>query len=287
MYFSRVATTLRDYTKFEVQDCQLVTQYGEKKFQWPWDITTTTNDDVVLVDRDNHEIIILDKDMNLIRTIGHGSGDSKLNNPVGVAVGHNVIAVSDKDGHAVKKFSLQGDFLSKFGSRGSENGQFDNPQGLAFNRKGLLYVVGRSNCRVQVFDSNNKFAFKFGSKGSSPGQFQCPRYIALDSSNQVYVTDSSSNGGISIFSGPGHFMKKISCNNTFAICLTPDDYIISNSHVNHFLTVFSPTHQLITKFGTKGSQKGQWNDIRGIAVNSIGTIFVAEYGNCRLQIITT
>jgi len=241
----------------------------------------------VLVDRDNHEVAILDKDMNLIRTIGHGSGDSKLNNPLGVAVGHNLIAISDKDGHVVKKFTVQGDFLSKLGSRGSGDGQFDNPQGLVFNRRGLLYVVGRSNCRVQVFDTNNKFAFKFGSKGSSPGQFQCPRYIALDSNDQVYVIDSSGSGGISIFCGQGHFIKKVNCNSAFGICLTPDNYIISNNHVNHFLMVFSPTHQLITTFGMKGSQRGQWNDIRGIAVNSVGTIFVTEYGNCRLQVITT
>ena len=46
---------------------------------------------------------------------------SKPNNPVGVAVGHNVIAVSDWDDHVVKKFSLQGDYLSKFGSK---DGQF-------------------------------------------------------------------------------------------------------------------------------------------------------------------
>ena len=279
--------TSRDYTKIEIQNCQLITQYGGKTFQWPWDITTTTNDDVVMVDRDNHEVIILDKDMNIIRTFGQGSGDSKLNNPLGIAVGHNVIAVSDKDDHAVKTFTLQGDYLSKFGSRGSGNGQFDNPQGLTFNSKGLLYVVGRSNCRVQVFDNSNTFSFKFGSKGSNPGQFQCPRYIAIDSSDQVYVTDSSSGGGITIFCEDGHFIKKINCSSSFAICLTPDDYIISNDHANHFLKVFSPTHQLITKFGIRGSQRGQFNDIRGIAVNSVGTIFVTEYGNHRLQVITT
>ena len=43
----------------------------------------------------------------MIRTFSQGSGDSKLNDPKGVAVGHNVIAVSDWD--VVKKFSLHGD----------------------------------------------------------------------------------------------------------------------------------------------------------------------------------
>ena len=285
MYCFRVTTTLRDYTKIEVQNCQLITQYGEK-FQWPWDITTTTNDDVVVVDYDNKDVVILNKDMKLIRSFGQGSGDSKLNHPVGVAVGHNVIVVSEWSDHVVKKFTLQGDYLSKFGSHGSGDGQFNDPQGLTFNSKGLLYVVDRGNYRIQVFDNNNKFLFKFGSRGSNPGQFQSQRYISLDSSDQVYVTDdSSSSGGIIVFSEDGHFIKKINCNNPYVICLTPDDYIITRD--GDTLTVYNPTHQLITKFGTQGSQRGQFNNIYGIAVNSVGTIFVTESGNHRLQVITT
>ena len=285
MYCLRVTTTLRDYTKIEVQNCQLITQYGGKKFQCPYDITTTTNDDVVMVDYTNKDVVILNKDMKLIRSFGQGSGDSKLNNPVGVAVGHNVIAVSEYDDHVVKKFTLQGDYLSKFGSCGSGDGQFTNPQGLTFNSKGLLYVVDRSNYRIQLFDNNNKFLFKFGSEGFNPGQFQDPCYIALDSSDQVYVTDYDSSGGIIVFNEDGHFIKKINCNNPLAFCLTPDDYIITDP--GNTLTVFSPTHQMIIKFGSYGSQRGQFNNILGIAVNSVGTIFVTEEDNHRLQVITT
>ena len=284
MYCYRV-TTSRDYTKIDVENCQLITQYGGKKFKWPYDVTTTTNDDVVMVDKENKEVIVFDKDMKLIREFGQGSGDSKLNNPIGVAVGHNVIAVSEWSDHVVKKFTLQGDYLSKFGSYGSRDGQFNNPQGLTFNSKGLLYVVDYSNHRVQVFDGTNTFLFKFGSKGSNPGQFQCPRYIALDSSDQVYVNNCSNNGGIVVFSDDGQFIKKINCNRPFTISLTPDDHIITDD--GNTLIVFSPTHQLITKFGTLGSKRGQFSGIYGIAVNSVGTIFVTENFNHRLQVITT
>jgi len=88
-------STLRDYTKIEAQNCQLVTQYGRKVFKWPHDVTTTTNDDIVIVDSTNKDIVIMDKDMKLISTFGQGSGDSELIYPVGVAVGHNVVAVSE------------------------------------------------------------------------------------------------------------------------------------------------------------------------------------------------
>ena len=284
----RVTTLLRDYTKIEAKNCQLVTHYGGKEFNNPCGIAIGPNDEVIIVDSDEEEVIIFDKDLKLIRTFGQGSGDSKLNDPEDVAVGHNVIAVSDWDDHVVKKFSLQGDYLSKFGSRGSGDGQFSNPLGLCFNSKGLLYVVDNNNYRVQVF-RENVFLFKFGSQGHNPGQFHYPCYIAVDSSDQVYVTDSSNDGGISVFSEDGHFIKGINCNNPFAICIAPDDHVIIE--VFDILTVFSPTHECIAKFGMCGKGKGQFCDVRGIAVNNSGTIFITEGsiddGNSRLQIITS
>ena len=286
-----MTTPLRDYTKIEEKNCQLVTHYGGKKFNNSHDVAIAPNDEVVIVDSSNKEIIIFDKDLKLIRTFGKGSGDSKLNYSLGVAVGHNVIAVSEYNDHVVKKFSLQGDYLSKFGSRGRGDGQFNNPQGLCFNSKGLLYVVDHGNCRVQVF-RENVFLFKFGSKGHNPGEFQDSRYIAVDSSDQVYVTDYSKDGGISVFSEDGHFIKRINCNYPYAICIAPDDHIIARVNDNNSITVFSPTHECIGKFGVHGKGKGQFNLIRGIAINNSGTIFVAEgyslgEGNSRLQIITS
>ena len=333
----RVTTPLRDYTKIEEQNCQLVTDYRGKKFNGLRSIAVGPNDEVVVLDDNNKEVIIFDKDLNLILTFGQGSGDSELNDPAGVAISHNVIAVSEWDDHVVKKFSLQGDYLSKFGSYGSGDGQFNNPQGLCFNSKGLLYVVDHNNHRVQVF-RENVFLFKFGSKGPNPGQFKDPSCIAVDSSDQVYVTDydnydeddyddddydeddydeddhdeddyddddyddhdydeddhdedededdyDEDDDGISVFSEDGHFIKKINCNNPLAICISPDDYVISDAE--DFLIVFSPTHDLIAKFGTRGNAKGQFRGINDIAINSSGTIFVTEHNNKRLQIIAT
>jgi len=281
-----VTAPLRDYTNIEEKNCQLVTHYRGKKFSHPRSVAIGPNDEVIIANRGNKEVVVFDKNLKMIRTFGQSGGDSELNTPVGVAVGHNVIAVSEFDDHVVKKSSLQGDYLSEFGSYGSENGQFKNPQGLCFNSKGLLYVMDHGNYRVQVF-TENMFLFKFGSKGHNPGQFQYPRYIAVDSSDQVYVTDNSHGGGIHVFSEDGHFIKKINCKKPFAICIAPDDYIITNDNHNNCLTIFSPTHQLMSTFGLHGKEKGQFYYIHDIAINNSGTIFVTEGGNNnRLQIIS-
>ena len=280
-----MTTPLRDYTKIEEQQCQVITDYGGKKFSGLRDVTTGPNDEVVIIDCSNKEIIIYDKDLKLITAFGQGSGDSKLNCPIGVAVDHNVIAVSEYSDHVVKKYSMQGDYLSKFGSHGSGDGQFNNPRGLCFNSKCSLYVMDSSNYRVQVFGENNLFLFKFGSKGHNPGQFQNPCCIATDGSDHVYVTDHSNVGGICVFSEDGHFIKKINCYIPWAIGIALDDYIITDP--NDVLTVFSPTHEIIAKLGAHGKEKGQFNGIRGIAINNSGTIFVIECDNTRLQIITS
>ena len=279
-----MTTPLRDYTQIEEKNCQLFTHYRGKKFNNPR-VTTGPNDEVVIAN--DKEVIIFDKDLKLIRTFGQGSGDGKLNYTMGVAVGHHVIAVSEFADDVVKKYSLQGDYLSKFGSHGSGDGQFNNPQGLCFNSKGLLYIVDYSNHRVQVFRENNEFLFKFGSKGHNPGQFQDPHNIAVDSSDRVYVPDWCDDGGINVFSEDGYFIKKINCNKPYAIGIAPDDYIITDDHSNHFLTVFNPTHELVGKFEVCGKGKGQFDRILGIAINSSGTIFVTESINHRLQIITS
>ena len=273
---------LRDYAKIKEKNCQLVTHYGGKKFNLPCGIAIGPSNEVVMVENCNEEVIIFDKDLKLIKTFGNGSGDSKLSDPTCVAVNRNVIAVLEEDGHVMKIFSLQGDYLSKFGSYGNGDGQFDYPQGLCYNSKGLLYVVDHGNNRVQVF-RDNVFLFKFGSKGHSPGQFQYPLHVAMDSSDQAYVTD---NTGINVFSEDGHFIKKINCNSPFTICIAPDDCIITKVRDCYGLTVFSPTHELIANFGVRGQEKGQFNDIHGIAINNSGTIFVTERNNYRLQIIT-
>ena len=286
----RVTTPLRDYTMIDEQNCQLITDYGGKNFNEICSVTIGPNDEVFVVDRGNEEVIIFDKDLKLIKTFGQGSGDSKLNEPTGIAIGHNIIAVSDsRDDHDVKKFTLQGDYLSKFGSYGSGDGQFKYPDGLCFNSKGLLYVVDYYNHRVQVF-RENVFLFKFGSKGSNPGQFNAPARIAIDSSDQVYVTDHQEHdyndyGGISVFSEDGHFIKKMNFNHQYAICIPPDDYVISEA--KDTLIVLSPTHDLIAKFGRCGFANGAFFGISDIAINSSGTIFVTEIQNKRLQIITT
>ena len=278
----------RDYKKMIEQDCsQVVTHYGVNKFGGLHDVTVTSNDDIVIVDNGNKCVVVLDNKLNLLKMIGQEefNGNSTLVDPISVAVTDNIIAVSEYGSHQVKKYSLQGELLSVIGGHGNKNGQFKCPRGLAFNNNKLLYVVDGGNYRVQVFQQDDTFSLSFGNKGSNPGQFQCPVRIAIDpNNNNVLVTDCWANC-IKIFKANGQFIQTINSNYPWAITISPTGYLITG-HDDNKIRVWSPTYQLINQFGKKGSKQGEFRGTNGMSMDSSGTIYVAEWNNNRLQVIS-
>ena len=280
--YYRTPVDYRDYNKMTEQDCsQVVTHYGGNKCGRLSDVAIAPTGEIVIVDYDNKCVVVLDDKLNLLKLIGQGSGNSRLVIPYGVAVTDNVIAVSDWDIHQVKKYSLQGELLSVIGCHGDKNGQFKQPRGLAFNNN-KLYVVDGGNHRVHVFQQDDKFAFSFGDRGNNPGQFQYPDRIAIDPNNNVLVTDHNANC-IHLFTHNGQFIQTINSNRPIAITISPTGYLItSHAGDDNKIRVWSPTYQLIKK----GSKQGKFYGVYGMAIDSSGTIYVAEWDNKRLQVIS-
>ncbi|WP_349682061.1 PKD domain-containing protein, partial [Methanosarcina sp. UBA5] len=55
------------------------------------------------------------------------------------------------DNHRIQKFDGSGTFLTKWGSQGSDEGQFSYPCGVAVDSSGNVYVLEFGNCRIQKF----------------------------------------------------------------------------------------------------------------------------------------
>ena len=276
---------MRDYNKMTEQDCsQVVTHYGGNKFGGLTDVAIAPTGEVVIVDYDNGCVVVLDDKLNLLKLIGKGSGNRRLVSPDGVAVTDNVVAVGDWGSDQVKKYSLQGNLLSVIGCHGNKNSQFDRPRGLAFNNNKLLYVVDGYNHRVQVFQQDDKFAFSFGNKGNNLGQFQWPVRIAIHPNNNVLVTDYYGDH-IHLFTHNGLFIQTINSNRPYAITISPTGYLITSHHGDdNKIRIWSPAYQLISQFGIKGSKKGEYDGISGMAIDSSETIYVAEFYNNRLSV---
>ena len=101
-------------------------------------------------------------------------GDAR---PVSLALNESLgrLYVVDRSGHRVMVFSLSGNLLFQFGSRGIDKGQFNAPLSIALDNSGNLYVLDAGNFRVQIFDPDGKFIRSFGDVGDRSGFFPTRR----------------------------------------------------------------------------------------------------------------
>ncbi|WP_246271138.1 fibronectin type III domain-containing protein [Nitrosopumilus cobalaminigenes] len=106
-------------------------------------------------------------------------------------------------------------FVEEFGTSGNDDGEFDEPRGLAYDSvNDLLYVSDTDNDRIQVFeivDGNTCpsgtdevvdgvcFVEEFGTSGTGDGQFDQPMGIALDMTNDLLWIADSDNDRIQVF----------------------------------------------------------------------------------------
>lgn len=119
----------------------------------------------------------------------------------------NDVFVVDEGNNRIQKFDANGNFLTKWGSYGTSDGQFETPVGIAVDKQSNVYVADTGNSRVQKFDANGNFLTKWGHEGGNDGEFEGPTNLAVDKENNVYVVDSR-NFRIEKFDANGNFLGK-------------------------------------------------------------------------------
>jgi len=123
-----------------------------------------------------------------------GSGNGEFSTLQGVAFSGINLYVVDHGNSRVEEFNEKGEYASKFGVKGTGNGQFEGPTGIGANAtSGNLYITDRSNSRIQELSASGSYLDQFGSKGSGKGQLSGPEGIAVNSSGDVYVADEGNN----------------------------------------------------------------------------------------------
>ena len=191
-------------------------------------------------------VLNLDEDYLYEFGDGAGDGDSQFRWPVCMTFdGREDLYITDEQNQRVTVFNRDGEFLRKWGTRGSGDGKLNGPAGVAAGPDGSIYVVEQHNARVQRFSADGTFIAKWGSQGSGPGQFNLPWGAAADKAGNVYVADWR-NDRIQKFSGDGEF---------------------------------------VAAFGSSGYGEGQFQRPTSVAVDDEGFIYVADWGNERVQVM--
>ena len=154
------------------------------------------NNKVFVAEQDNRRISVFHTNGQFAHIIGKGL----LGEPYDVTVNTNSqLLVVDATDHCIYTFTLEGNYVSKFATPGSEGGQLNSPHSVITDFYGFILVTERVNHRVSIFNQDGKFIHCFGTGGFDDGQFQNPYGIAISPNGNIYVNDYN-NKRVQIFS---------------------------------------------------------------------------------------
>ena len=204
----------------------------------------------------------------------------RMGKPWGIAFGpkNGVWAVVDQSNHCVYVFQHEDYFLWKFGNKGPNVGQLNNPCGITFDVSNFLYVADFNNRRVQKVDINGNYVFHYGEGASGERTLDSPVGVVTHD-NKVYVADSTLNCIVK-FTNNGGFCQTIGK----GLLCNPNGVIITKQ--NHLL-VADCDHGCIFSFTLDGHCIGKFGENklsgpRSLTVDEDGFVFITDTGNHRV-----
>ncbi len=147
----------------------------------------------------------------------------------------------------IQEFAPDGAFIRYWGTQGSAPNEFSRPQGLIFDREGLLWILDACNHRIQIFDvateGTPKLVDVWGEPGAAIGQLQYPYGIDFDQDGTVLVAEFG----------------------------------------NHRVQRFSRTGEPLEVWGQVGNSPGQFNSPWALGIDSKRSLHVLDTMNHRVQ----
>lgn len=178
---------------------------------------------------------------------------------------------------------------TEWGTEGVGPGQFKEPQDVAVDAQGNVYVSEFSGHRIQKFDPNGDPLLTIGNQGEGDGEFNQPSGLFIDAQGEIYVCDTfgkakDSIGRIQEFDSRGKFIK--TWNHNFfgprSIVGSQGRLYVSDTG-NHKIQVFDMGGKFLMEWGKFGTSNGMFREPVGITADPQGNIYVADSDNLRIQ----
>ena len=220
---------------------------------------------------------------------------SGLNSPWGVVITKNdEIVVAECDAHCITILNKEGKKVKSFGTKGTKEGQFTQPYGVAISQDGYILVTDNHRLQKLTFEGDCVKSVGSSKRGNGPLQFNEPMGITVHpTTGQIFIADSN-NHRIQVLnkdltyshsfgqygSSPEQFTYP--CDVTF----DNEGYLYVADFDNHCIKKFTSTGQYILTFSSYGSNPGQIKDPTSIIIDN-NLLYVSEYGNNRISIFDT
>jgi DNA-binding beta-propeller fold protein YncE len=280
----------------------------------PWnfaevaDVAVHSDDTVFAYGRKESAVLRFDPDGRQVAR--WGAGDTVRAHGISISPIEPAVFCVDCDGHAVHKYTMDGERLStidsridvdytgytRFDSYSVQRGgpPFCYPTAVTFGPTGDLYVSdGYGNARVHRFSPDGELLSSWGEPGEAPGQFVLPHAILVDG-DRLYVADRE-NDRVQIFDLDGNYLDE------WGECYRPAGMVkdatglivlaelgrvnVAKGAERYFdfdaphgrITLREPSGRVVTTLSSDGGAgPDEYFSPHGVAVDSRGDIYVAE-----------
>jgi len=189
--------------------------FGGRGFQLPSSMAIRADGVIFVVSRgkpstkQSNGIQMVTKDHDFLGQIGtYGAGLGGMMWPTSVVLdGDENLYLADEYFNKVTKYDREGNPLTEWGTKGSGDGQFNQPSGLLIQDQ-LIYLVDSRNNRIQMYSLDGEFQGQWGSGGDGEGEFNLPWGISDDSEGNIYIADWR-NDRIQKFDSNGNYISAI------------------------------------------------------------------------------
>ena len=146
---------IRDRHKFDSNGNFLLkwgtTGSGDGQFQLVRGIEVDGSGNIFVIDENLRRLYKFDSNGNFITTLVQDLGYTGMRDISLDGSGNIYLIDSGVLGNQVRKFDSSGNFITKWGTKGSGDGEFWSPAGIAIDGSGYVYVSDTDNRRVQKF----------------------------------------------------------------------------------------------------------------------------------------
>lgn len=273
------------------------------QFNGPAGIAIGVDGSILVAEHGNHRVQKLSASGTPVAQWGRkGSGPGEFMNPYGIAIaGDGRIFVADRGNNRVQILSPTGEPIAAWGRAGKDPGQFLAPEGIALDPSGNVYVGEYGNNRVQKLGASGNPISSWGANGgrggAGPGEFNWPVGLVIEQSGSVVIADWG-NDRIQRVSGTGAPISQWGRKGTIAgefgnpngVAIDPYGRVWVTEYSNCRVQVLSSEGGPVVQFSAPGMRPGkgvgEFTYPRGIAIDGGGAVYVAEFGNNRIQKFT-